>query len=228
MSGFEKFIKLLKSEPTAKKRKKTKRPWEMDESKYLGKAEVRKLISFCNNYKKVGLQDKKFTRLREWFMVELGLNTGLRVQEMADLKGSNLLIDKDRSSIVLIGKGNKKRAIWISSKFKKTCKTFLNYKVKFGYSVKNEDYLLNNLKGEKISKRALQKFFKKIIRKIKLPEHYSIHNLRHTYTTFLLKSSNHNYRLAQKQLGHSSIRTTQIYAGVVETEGRKAIEKLYG
>ena len=217
----------MKSEPTGKKRKKTKQSWEMDESKYLGKAEVRKLISFCNNGKRVGLQDKKFTRLREWFMVELGLNTGLRVQEMADLKGSNLLIDKDRSSIVLVGKGNKKRAIWISSKFKSICKTFLNYKVKFGYGVKDEDYILNNLKGEKISKRALQKFFKKIIRKVKLPQHYSIHNLRHTYTTFLLKSSNYNYRLAQKQLGHSSIRTTQIYAGVVETEGRKAVEKMY-
>ena len=228
MSVFNEFIKLLKSEPIGKKRKKIKQPWEMDESKYLGKAEVRKLISFCNNGKRAGLQDKKFTRLREWFMVEMGLNTGLRVQEMADLKGSNLLIDKDRSSIVLIGKGNKKRAVWISSKFKRTCKTFLSYKVKFRYSVKNEDYLLNNLKGEKISKRALQKSFKKIIKELKLPEHYSIHNLRHTYTTFLLKSSNHNYRLAQKQLGHSSIRTTQIYAGVVETEGRKAIEKLYG
>ena len=228
MFVFKRFIKLLKSEPISKKKQKTKQSWGMDERKYLGKAEVRKLISFCNNARRIGSQNKKFTRLREWFMVELGLNTGLRVQEMAELKGNNLLIDKDRSSIVLIGKGNKKRAVWISSKFKRTCKAFLNYKAKFGYGVKDEDYLLNNLKGEKISKRALQKSFKKIIREAKLPEHYSIHNLRHTYTTFLLISSNYNYRFVQKQLGHSSIRTTQTYAGVVETEGRKAVEKLYG
>jgi len=218
----------MKSELLHKKGQTTNHSWEIDESKYLCKTEVRKLITFCNNSKRVGLQNGIFTPLRNWFMVELGLNTGLRVQEMADLKGSNLLIDKDRSSIVLIGKGNKKRAVWISSKFKRTCKLFLNYKAKFGYSVKDEDYLLNNLKGGKISKRALQKFFKKIIRETKLPEHYSIHNLRHTYTTFLLKSSNHNYRLAQQQLGHSSIKTTQTYAGVIETEGRKAIENLYG
>jgi len=146
---------------------------------------------------------------------------------MADLKGSNFLIDKDRSSIVLIGKGNKKRAVWISSKLKNTCKLFLKYKERFGYSTSDEDYILNNLKDKKISKRALQKSFKKIIREVKLPEHYSNHNLRHTYTTFLLKSSGHNYRFVQEQLGHSSIRTTQVYAGILETEGRRAIEKLY-
>ena len=35
-----------------------------------------------------------------------------------------------------------------------------------------------------------------------------------------------NYKFVQEQLGHASITTTQVYAGVVESEGRKAVEKM--
>jgi len=36
-------------------------------------------------------------------MIELGLNAGLRVEEIASLKHDNLLIDNSRSSIVVFG-----------------------------------------------------------------------------------------------------------------------------
>ena len=223
MSFLNKFIKLMKSEP----KKKHLTAWIIDESKCLNKEEVERLKKTCNRDKGCGLKYRKFTPIRNWFMVELGLNAGLRVEEMASLQRNALLIDKGRSSIVVIGKGNKKRAVWISSSFKKTCQTYLDYKRDFEYSIGNEDYILNNLKGERISKRALQKFFKKMIKKAGLPEHYHIHCLRHTYTTFLLKASNYNYRFVQTQLGHASIKTTQTYANVIEVDGRKAVEKIY-
>jgi len=111
--------------------------------------------------------------------------------------------------------------------FKITCQRYAAYKKEFGYGTSSDDYLLNNLKGNKITKRALQKFFKNMVKKAGLSEHYYIHCLRHTYTTFLLKASNYNYRFVQQQLGHSSIKTTQVYASVIESEGRKAVEKLY-
>jgi len=160
-------------------------------------------------------------------MIELGLNTGLRVQEMASLKHFNLFLDEGRSSILFIGKGNKKRSVWLSSAFKKKCIHYLKFKSRFGFSTDPDSCLLNNLKDEGISKRALQKFFKILVKRAGLPGRYHIHNLRHTYTTFLLKASHYNYRFVQKQLGHASITTTQVYAGVVESEGRKAIEKIY-
>jgi len=219
------FVKRMKCEPS--ENKNPHYSWIIDESKCLNAEEVKKLRAFCLKARDYGLQHKKFTPIRNWFMVELGLNVGLRVGEMASLKCGNLFINKDRSSITVIGKGNKKRAIWINSDFKKDCLLYLGYKKDFGYGTNAGDYLLNNLKGEKITERALQKFFKKILKKAGLPEHYYVHCLRHTYTTFLLMASNNNYRFAQQQLGHSSIKTTQIYASVIESEGRKAVEKLY-
>ena len=218
------FTFLMKKEPLPKVHNIQ---WVMDERKCLNTIEIHKLRKSCATSKACGLRYAKFTPVRNWFMIELGFNAGLRVEEMASLKHSDLIIDSDRSSIVVIGKGNKKRAVWINADFKRKCQIYLGYKVRFGYSLEEASYLLNNLKGGKISKRALQKFFKIIMSKAELPAHFHIHCLRHTYTTFLLTASNFNYRFVQQQLGHSSIKTTQVYAGIVESEGKKAIENLY-
>ena len=226
MPFLKRFIKLMKHEPTRSEKKK-RNSWIIDESKYLSSEEVKKLRRAANKARNYGLEHRKFSPIRNWFMVELGLNAGLRVEEMAFLKHENLLIDKTRSSISFIGKGKKPRAPWINLSFKMTCQRYIAYKKDLGYDTSAEDYLLNNLKGSKITKRALQKFFKSMIRKAGLPEHYHIHCLRHTYATFLLETSNNNYRFVQEQLGHASINTTQVYAGVIESAGRKAVEKLY-
>jgi len=88
-------------------------------------------------------------------------------------------------------------------------------------------YLFSNSRGEKLSKRTLQKSFKKCMKSVGLESHYSIHCLRHTYGSHLYKSSNHNLRLVQEQLGHSSIRTTQVYANLMDEEIKEALEELY-
>ncbi len=218
------FTFLMKSES---RKKKQNNGWIVDESKCFSHREVKKLRSTAKTAKARGLQKRKFSQIRNWFMIELGLNVGLRVSEMASLKHSNLLIDDNRSSIIVMGKGNKKRAVWVNSGFKGICQAYASYKKRFDFDTDGESPLLNNLKGIHISKRALQKSFKNILKTANLPGYYYIHCLRHTYTTFLLKASNYNYRFVQQQLGHASIRTTQVYASVVESDGKIALEKLY-
>ena len=214
----------MKGEQPKRRKRNT---WNIDESKCLSESEVKKLNRYCIGLKRYGFQDRNFTAIRNWFMIELGLNTGLRVQEMASLKHENLLFHGGRSSIYLIGKGNKKRSIWISSEFKNKCLYYIKCKKNLGFTIEPDCHLLNNINNEGISKRALQKFFKKILKKAGLPFHYHIHCLRHTYATFLLIASNYNYKFVQEQLGHASITTTQVYASVIESEGRKALDKMY-
>ncbi|MBW1999580.1 MAG: site-specific integrase, partial [Deltaproteobacteria bacterium] len=89
----------MKSEPVAGKRKMRNSAWTIDESKCLTLDEVKRLRDVCESGRITGLQSGKFTSIRNWFMIELGLNAGLRVQEIASLKHSNLLLDGDRSSL---------------------------------------------------------------------------------------------------------------------------------
>jgi site-specific recombinase XerD len=219
------FIKLMKSEPVVKRKKRT--AWVLDESKYLNLGEVKQLRTYSKTLKQLGLEKKRFSQVRNWFMIELGLYSGLRVDEMAQLKHCNFFIDGTESSIAVLGKGNKKRVVWINSDFKKIYKYYVKYKKMIGFNISGDSSVLNNLKGNKITKRALQKFFKIISKKAGLKSCYSIHCLRHTYATFILKTTNNDYRFLQDQLGHSSIKTTQIYAGIMENERKKDIENLY-
>ena len=225
---FKKFIKLMKHELLQKNRAKGGFPWVLSEKKYLKLSEVSKLRKVCKETLYLALRPGKSVMGRNWFMIEIGLNTGLRVEEMRDLKCGDLHIQKDQSSVsVRKGKGNKPRNVRISENFKNKCKKFLTWKAKKGQNIEPEAYLLTNNKGNQLSKRALQKAFKKCIKKAGLPGHYSIHSLRHTYGSFLYVSSNHNLRLVQEQLGHSSIRTTEVYASLMDEDVKKAVEKIY-
>jgi site-specific recombinase XerD len=225
---FKKFIELMKDELLSKDRPKRGFSWVLNEKKYLKLSEVNKLRKVCRGTRYLALKPGKSVIARNWFMIELGLNAGLRVKEMRDLKCGDLNIQKDQNSIsVRRGKGNKARTVIISENFKIKCKKFLIWKEKKGQNIEPDACLLTNNKGRQLSKRALQKAFKKCIRKAGLPGHYSIHSLRHTYGSFLYKSSGHNLRLVQEQLGHSSIRTTQVYASLMNEEVKKAVNKIY-
>lgn len=225
-----KFTFLMKCElPKVKpKPQKTRFKWVLDEDKYLGLEEVHKLIETCRKEKETALRFGKKAGVRDWFIVELGLQAGLRVDEMANLRCKDLLIGENRSSIIVQrGKGGKKRSVKISSGFKKVCQWFLGWKTKMGQDTGDTAYVFTSSKGRQLTRRALQKVFKRCIRKAGLPEHYSIHCLRHTYGSHLYKASNHNLRLVQEQLGHSSVKVTEVYVSLMDTDALKAVGRLY-
>ncbi len=227
MPFFKEFIKLMKSE-LLRKKKKNRFSWVLDEEKYLRLSDVRKLRRACRKARYIALKQAKSITSRDWFMIELGLNTGLRVEEMRDLKCGDMRIQEGRSSVrVRKGKGNRPRTVRFNEEFRNRCRRFLEWKKKQGQGIDSDSYLLTTNKGTQLSKRALQKAFKKCIRKAGLPEHYSIHSLRHTYGTYLFEASGHNLRLVQEQLGHSSVRITEVYAGLLDNDVRRALERLY-
>jgi len=166
--------------------------------------------------------------IRDCFIIRLGLATGLRVMEIAALKCGDLSLEETLSSLVVIyGKGQKKRRVFFNDAFKKYCKEYLTWKQSIGESIEpDQPLLLSSSTGGHLTTRALQKAFKRCAKRAGLPSRYSIHSLRHTYASVLLKASNWNLRLVQKQLGHSKITTTQVYADVMVPEIKKALDRL--
>lgn len=215
----------MKDELSHKKPKRSNFSWLVNETKYLDSRRIKKLRKALKEAKETASKKNKIIPVRDWFMVELGLFTGLRVEEMVNLRVSDLYLQKELSSLIVKrGKGNKSRTVYFPETFKNECLFYLNWKKK---TFPQSDYLFANRNNGHLTKRALQKSFKRCFQKAGLESHYSIHCLRHTYGSFLYKSSNHNLRLVQEQLGHSSIRTTQVYAGLMDEEVQKALENLY-
>lgn len=57
---------------------------------------------------------------------------------------------------------------------------------------------------------------------------HSVHHCGHTYASHAYKASDRDLRLVQRQLGHSSVRTTEVYAHVFDRDVDSAAERLYG
>ncbi len=215
----------MKDELSGKKPKNRHFSWAVNETKFLDLEKVKKLRQKLKEAKNKALKENKIVPVRNWFMVELGLFTGLRVEEMVNLKESDFHLKGGHSSLTVNhGKGDKPRTVYLPEAFKSECFFYLSWKEK---AVVQSDYLFTNSSGRQLTKRALQKAFKRCLMLAGLEAHYSIHCLRHTYGSFLYKSSSHNLRMVQEQLGHSSIRTTEIYASLMNEDVKKAVDKIY-
>ena len=210
--------------------KKSKFNWVLDPGKCLSKREVEKLIRTAKlSAEKAKIKGQRIA-YRDYFIINLAISTGLRVMEMAQLNCGDLFLD-GKTFFVLVrrGKGNKSRLVQISHKFREHCQEYLIWKQTIGEPVDSvSPLLLSSNTKQHMTTRALQKVFKKITARGNLSPHYSIHCLRHTYACLLYKAGNYNLRLVQKQLGHASIKTTQVYADVMAPDAARAVERLWG
>lgn len=200
--------------------------WTVSEDKVLWLKDNRKLRKACRNMKMEGLRKHKFHLIRDWFMVELGLFTGFRVMEVQNLRVSDLLIRDSLSSIhVRRGKGDKKRDVWINTELKHNCIEFLAIRKHFKLTNDPDAFVFCSSTGVPLTIRGLQKAFKRCLDRAGFIAHYTFHCLRHTYATFLLDVS--NLRVAQEQLGHSSVKTTEIYTSLIQKSVKRSLEKIY-
>lgn len=204
--------------------------WVLDPGKFLSREEVNRLIETARGRATSAKAKGNKVAVRDFFIVNLALSTGLRVNEIATLKcGDIFLRDGMCALIVRKGKGGKKRLVRFNGSLKCHYTGYIKWKQNVGEPVETSAPLfLSSNTGCHMTTRAIEKAFKRTAVRAGLPSHYSIHCLRHTYACELYRASGYNLRLVQKQLGHANIGTTQVYADVVEPDMKRALANLYG
>ena len=201
--------------------------WEISFDYFLTKAEIKTLRSWAKRQRNASPSSR--TAWMEWFLIEVGYNSGLRVSEIADLQCGDIRLCNELSYILVRkGKGGKQRQVLIGSRFQTAIRDFFAWKKRNGEpTIEDAVVLVSPRSSGRYSRRALQLAFKRCLKKAGLTVGHSIHHLRHTYASFLFSSSKNNLPLVQKQLGHSSVMTTQVYAHVFKEEIERAVERLF-
>ncbi len=195
--------------------------WIISPEKYLTPDETKQLRKTCQNAALLAKSKGIQAPVRDALIIELALGTGLRVSELSNLKIDDLYLKKGQNSLfVKNGKGGKDRVVQFSANLKHQVLTYLNYRQS------DSLFLFPSKQGDRITASGIQQVFKKWAVKSGLASHYSIHSLRHTYAVRLYKASSYNLRLVQKQLGHSSVSTTQVYADVMDVDVDQAMVNL--
>lgn len=199
----------------------------IDREKILDLDQRTKLLKTCRDKAELDLLHGRETWVRRYMLVDLVLFTGLRVSELASLLiGDINLKAKDPYLIVRNGKRGKKRDVYLDKVLVNHLKLYITWKKKtMSEDVNNENPLFTGRDGKRCAVITLMKSFKRAIEESNLPLHYSIHSARHTYATFLLHSTN-NLRYVQKQLGHSKISMTALYADVLPSENGSLANKI--
>jgi len=160
--------------------------------KVLSEEEVKKVINNTDN-------------LKHKCMLLTAYSAGLRVSEVLNLKVED--INSNTMTIrINQGKGRKDRLTLLA-------KSLLIELRKYVKEFKPSYWLFEGQFGDKYSSVSAGRVFKKALKASQLPMHFTFHSLRHSFATHLLNNG-YNLRQVQKLLGHSNIKTTEIYTHV--------------
>ena len=199
--------------------------WEITPEKFLNRQELTALLLRAEEIKTIGIARKRPQLIRDWMILRTFLFTGLRRFEVAELRCGDFKIFGGNSNLVVRrGKNGKTRHVHLSKGYASDVRWYLKWKVERGEIQSPEDYFLRSERSPKYAPSGLYKRWKKYV-----PNH-RLHDARHTNATVLYEATN-SLRLVQKQLGHSSLTVTQVYADISPEQsisGMNAMEKLLG
>ena len=165
---------------------------------------------------------KSKAKVRDWFIIHTAIFTGLRRAEICDLKVADLRIGNQQSHIIARTRkgGKKNQIVHIGRNYKRTLRKYLRWKMD-NDELSPDAYLLRTERTEKYSPAGLWYRWRKHCPK-------KLHAARHTFATMTYQATK-DLRLLQKQLSHSKITTTSIYADVTPEQicaGMDSMEKL--
>jgi site-specific recombinase XerD len=158
----------------------------------LTKEEVKRLLAATDN-------------LKHKCLLAMMYGSGLRVGEVVRLKTT----DVDYVNLTVFienSKGNKDRYSLLSGKCADLLKEYCQL-------WKPKVWLFEGEHGEPYSERSVQQVFKRAMEKARIGKRLGTHALRHSFATHLTESGI-DLDFLRKLLGHSSIKTTQVYLHV--------------
>ena len=140
---------------------------------------------------------------RDYAILQLFLQSGIRVAELVGLTLTD--IELDAGTMLINGKGNKQRTIYLEKKATQALKSYV-----INRPVSADQYVFLNYQGSGLSVRGVMDIVEKYRKLAGITKKFSCHSLRHTCATY---KASKGYTPAELQdlLGHEKPETSFIY-----------------
>ena len=169
-------------------------------------------------------EEESASSLRDLALVEVLYGTGIRISELVGLDLGD--IDRQRSTIKVMGKGSKERIVPIGQPALAAVDNWINKARAELVSKASGSALFIGSRGKRIDQRVARSVVYQAMEAIGSDKKLGPHTLRHSAATHLLEGGA-DLRTVQEILGHSSLATTQIYTHVSQERIKKAYEQAH-
>ena len=144
--------------------------------------------------------------LRDVAVIETLFATGARVSEVSNIRVDS--VNLNTGLIRIMGKGSKERYIQIASPdILEVLKRYYNQNAS---EIKKSGFFFVNSRGYRYTEQSIRLMLKKYTKLAGIDRNITPHMFRHSFATYLIEEGV-DISCVQQILGHSSIKTTQIY-----------------
>jgi site-specific recombinase XerD len=157
--------------------------------------------------------------LRDRAILEMFYATGIRLAELVGLNLGD--IDLEGMTMRVTGKGQKQRFVFLNRSAVEALQDYLAARPR----VRTEAVFLNRF-GRRLSRRAVELMFARLLAEAGITRAASPHTLRHSFATHLLEGGSDLVTI-KELLGHQNLSTTQIYTNISRARMREVYDRAH-
>lgn len=191
--------------------------------KIIPREEIESLLNYMYSCEHRNGKEKMYKYwLRDISVIETLFATGARVYEVSNIKLD--CINLNTGLIKIMGKGGKERYIQIASA------EILNILKKYykhnSEAIKKSGFFFVNSRGNRYTEYSIRLMLKKYTKLAGIERNITPHMFRHSFATYLIEEGV-DVSCVQQILGHSSIKTTQIYIHIAARKQAEILREMH-
>ena len=160
--------------------------------------------------------------LRDVAVIEVFFATGARVYEISNIREDS--INLNTGLIRLMGKGGKERYVQISNT--SILEVLKKYYDENEQAIKKRGYFFVNNRESRYTEQSIRLMLKKYTKQAGIERNITPHMFRHSFATYLIEEGV-DVSCVQQILGHSSIKTTQIYIHIAAKKQAEILKEMH-